>query len=140
MGAETARFGFGGTAEEQATIAESPFEEGRDTSALGNQSTGLDKAALTVETWLRSAFAKHPGTPILGPRGRSGAMEEGDLIELTDTNSDDGRGRTPGRPGEELGLLGSADFGSSGWSTADGRGAVRGRNGGGNVGKANKSD
>ncbi|KAK3323432.1 hypothetical protein B0T19DRAFT_425960 [Cercophora scortea] len=105
MGAETARFGFNNAAEEYAGIVESPFGEGADatTSATGPQGTGgtgLDKAAAAVETWLRGAFSKRPlgagpGTPVLGPHrgGRPSALpEEGDLIELTDTNSDDGRG------------------------------------------------
>jgi hypothetical protein len=87
MGSESARFGF--NAEENAAIVESPFEEGRDVASLSKQGSGLDKAAAAIETWLRGAWAKRPNTPILGPsrpRGR-----DGDLIELEDTNSDDGR-------------------------------------------------
>ncbi|KAK4215636.1 Arv1-like family-domain-containing protein [Rhypophila decipiens] len=115
MGAETARLGFGRGAEESAAIVESPFEEGRDVSSPGSQGTGLDKAAAAIETWLRGAFAKTPGTPILGPRGRHTAMEEGDLIELADTNSDDGRPRPlGGGPGDESGLLSSPAYGASG--------------------------
>ncbi|KAK3688581.1 hypothetical protein B0T22DRAFT_440111 [Podospora appendiculata] len=104
MGSETARFGFNNATEEYAGIVESPFGEGADTTSTTGQQgaggTGLDKAAAAVETWLRGAFAKRPlgagpGTPVLGPHrgGRPSVLpEEGDLIELTDTNSDDGRG------------------------------------------------
>lgn len=87
MGSESARFGI--NAEENAAIVESPFEESTDLASLSKQGSGLDKAAAAVETWLRGAWAKRPNTPILGPsrpRGR-----DGDLIELEDTNSDDGR-------------------------------------------------
>ncbi|KAK3502650.1 hypothetical protein B0T13DRAFT_394751 [Neurospora crassa] len=94
LGAETARLGFHG-AEEHPTIVESPFEDGGDASRLNGQgSTGLDKAAAAVENWLRGAFVKRPlGTPSLGVPKRSPlGAEEGDLIELTDTNSDDDRG------------------------------------------------
>ncbi|KAH8912767.1 hypothetical protein BR93DRAFT_922730 [Coniochaeta sp. PMI_546] len=114
MGSESARFGFddvgvGGGGDPPALsagIVESPFEDGREVESAsrgGNASgNGLDKAAAAVETWLRGAFAKMPpGTPVLGPRGRghgggqhqgqSLGQVEGDLIELTDTNSDDGR-------------------------------------------------
>ncbi|PSS05294.1 Arv1-like family-domain-containing protein [Coniella lustricola] len=87
MGSESARFGI--TTDENAAIVESPFEDGRDLSSQSKQGSGLDKAAAAIETWLRGAWAKRPNTPILGPsrpRGR-----DGDLIELEDTNSDDGR-------------------------------------------------
>ncbi|KAJ9142851.1 LysM and putative peptidoglycan-binding domain-containing protein 2 [Coniochaeta hoffmannii] len=155
MGSESARLGFDdplnsdGTG--QAGIVESPFEDGRDVESVsrsGNAAsgTGLDKAAAAVETWLRGAFAKlPPGTPVLGPRGRSqgghhhhqgqGARQmDGDLIELTDTNSDDGR------PGGALGdlldssLLSSDAFGASGRCDGDG-GAIRGRGVGAAKGK-----
>lgn len=86
MGSETARFGFN---DEGAAIVESPFEEGRDVSSVNQHGTGLDKAAATIETWLRGAWAKRPNTPILGPNRPRGG--DGDLIELEDTNSDDGR-------------------------------------------------
>lgn len=89
MGSETARFGFNN--EEAAAIIESPFEEGRDASAANKQGTGLDKAAMTIETWLRGAWAKRPNTPILGPsRTRPHVDGDPDLIELEDTNSEDG--------------------------------------------------
>jgi hypothetical protein len=146
MGSESARFGFdevvSSDAPGPAGIVESPFEDGRDVEGVsrggGASGNGLDKAAAAVETWLRGAFAKMPpGTPVLGPRGRSHGgghqgqslrQVEGDLIELTDTNSDDGR---PG--GGALGdlldssLLSSGVFGSSGRSEGDGGGGVRGR-------------
>ncbi|KAK1831378.1 Arv1-like family-domain-containing protein [Podospora conica] len=98
MGSEVARIGFGNAGESRAAIVESPFEDGRtamSAAAGAGQGNGLDKAAAAVETWLRGAFAKMPGpgTPVLGPRGRTGPGDGvGDLIELTDTNSDDGRG------------------------------------------------
>lgn len=143
MGSESARFGFRET--EEAGIVESPFEEGRDMESVarGNESgTGLDKAAAAVETWLRGAFAKlPPGTPTLGPRGRregpGDRREFGDLIELTDTNSDDGRGG--GGLGDLLdsGLLGSGVFSNSGRSESGGDG-LRGRSTG--LGKGKKAD
>lgn len=87
MGSESARFGF--NTEEGAAIVESPFEEGRDASSTSKQGSGLDKAAAAIETWLRGAWAKRPNTPILGPNRPRGG--DGDLIELEDTNSEDGR-------------------------------------------------
>lgn len=87
MGSESARFGI--SSDETAAIVESPFEEGRDAASTAKQGTGLDKAAAAIETWLRGAWAKRPNTPILGPsRSRGG---DGDLIELEDANSEDGR-------------------------------------------------
>lgn len=119
MGSETARFGFN---DEGAAIAESPFEEGRDVTATNPHGTGLDKAAATIETWLRGAWAKRPNTPILGPNRPRGG--DGDLIELEDTNSDDGR--IGGLLGQgDTGLLNST-LGSS--SRSDGEGSLlRGR-------------
>lgn len=87
MGSESAHFGF--TNDEGATIVENPFEEGRDLTSTSRQGSGLDKAAATIETWLRGAWAKRPNTPILGPNRPRGG--DGDLIELEDTNSEDGR-------------------------------------------------
>ncbi|KAB5540529.1 Arv1-like family-domain-containing protein [Coniochaeta sp. 2T2.1] len=132
MGSETARIGFddpvsGDTTGAAAGIVESPFEDGRELESVnrarGASGNGLDKAAAAVETWLRGAFAKiPPGTPVLGPRGRSHAgshsgqnlrQMEGDLIELTDTNSDDGRGLDNLL---DSGLLSSGLLGSSGRS------------------------
>ncbi|KAK4103659.1 carbohydrate-binding module family 50 protein [Parathielavia hyrcaniae] len=107
MGSESARFGFTAPGENPSTVAivESPFEEGCDAASASRQGTGLDKAAAAVETWLRGALERArqagPLTPVLGPRGRHGAgggggvggMPDvgGDLIELADTGSDDGR-------------------------------------------------
>ncbi|GAB1318929.1 hypothetical protein MFIFM68171_09139 [Madurella fahalii] len=97
MGSESARFGF--TKPDDSApmaIVESPFEEGRDAASASRQGTGLDKAAATIETWLRGAFERAkqgPITPVLGPRRRSfyASPPPGDLIELADTNSEDGR-------------------------------------------------
>lgn len=86
MGSESARFGF--NSDEAAAIVESPFDQGRDADSTSKQGSGLDKAAATIETWLRGAWAKRPNTPILGPNRIRG---DGDLIELEDTNSEDGR-------------------------------------------------
>ena len=93
LGAETAHFGFPG---DIGVIAESaPAETGRDAAALARQGTGFDRAAAAVETWLRGAFAKRPGTPMMGGQGQWGGDEDvSDLIELTDTQSEDDR-RTP---------------------------------------------
>ncbi|KAL1879355.1 hypothetical protein VTK73DRAFT_7086 [Phialemonium thermophilum] len=126
MGSEIARFGI--TPDEQAAIVESPFEDGRDLASSSRQGSGLDKAAAAIETWLRGAFAKRPGTPNLGSRGRP-AQREGDLIELADTNSDDGRAGTSseGAGFAELNLLGSPALGSSSRSGYSGSGTVRGR-------------
>lgn len=161
MGSESARLGFDDPADSDAPgaagIVESPFEDGRDVESVsrggGNASgTGLDKAAAAVETWLRGAFAKiPPGTPALGPRGRTQdhhrhhqgqalGQAEGDLIELTDTNSDDDGRPAAGAPADLLSsglLLGSGVFGSSGRSDGDG-GATRAR--GASAGKGKKAD
>lgn len=141
MGSESARFGF--RENEEAGIVESPFEEGRDLESVArgkDSGTGLDKAAAAVETWLRGAFAKiPPGTPVLGPRGRGqgggGGVDMGDLIELTDTNSDDGRVGGSGL-GDLLdsGLMGPGIFGSSGRSEGPSEG-LRGRSAGIDKGK-----
>lgn len=132
LGAETARLGFQG-AEEHPTIVESPFEDGGDASTINGQgSTGLDKAAAAVENWLRGAFVKRPiGTPSLGAPKRSPlGQEEGDLIELTDTNSDDGRGGNIDPISDDrrdTGLL-NLGTGTSGRSaTMGGSGTMRGR-------------
>jgi hypothetical protein len=96
MGSEIARFGFTRADDNTpAAIVESPFEEGRDAASTSRQGTGLDKAAAAIETWLRGALERAkqaPLTPVLGPRRRSYASPPpGDLIELTDNASDDGR-------------------------------------------------
>lgn len=143
MGSEIARFGINGG--EQPSIVESSFEEGRDLSSPSRQGLGIDKAAAAVETWLRSAFAKRPGTPNLGPRGQP-PQRDGDLIELTDTNSDDGRGGgggggtfAGGLEFANLSLLSSsATQGSS--SRSAGEGTVRGRSTGNSAAKVSKDD
>lgn len=138
MGSEIARFAINGGG--QASIVESPFEEGRDLSSPNRQGLGIDKAAAAVETWLRGAFAKRPGTPTLGPRGRP-TQREGDLIELTDTNSDDGKGGAFAGTAEfpDLSLPSSSAYGSS--SRGAGEGAARGRSKGKkSIAKADKAD
>ena len=102
-GAETAQLGI---SSEGGPIAEAPPGEATDLSRqLG---TGLDRAASTVETWLRGALAK-TGAP-------AGSTEQGgDLIELTDTQSEDGR---PAGIGGDLGssigsLIATATGGNS---------------------------
>ncbi|KAK4194781.1 hypothetical protein QBC40DRAFT_290158 [Triangularia verruculosa] len=135
MGMERARFGFGNDTSAPVTIAESPFGEGQDTSAVSRQGTGLDKAALAVETWLRGAFEKGVElaksgnvTPILGPR-RVGGMHgvgdgQGDLIELENAGSDDGRGWHDPNVGGALGSPGGLSGSSFGEAAA-----MRGRGG-----------
>lgn len=90
MGSEIAHFGFRA---DNGSIVESPFADGRQdaAAALNKQGTGLDRAAAAVETWLRGALAKRPATPLLRPRSKGAANMDSDLIELTDTGSDDGR-------------------------------------------------
>lgn len=86
MGTETAHFGF---KSESSGLVENHLGQGQDTTASSRQGTGLDKAAAAVESWLRGALSRQPGTPLIGARGRPD--RDGDLIELTDTGSDDGR-------------------------------------------------
>lgn len=122
MGSETAHFGFG---QDSAALVESPFEEGRDAASSSRQGTGLDKAAAAVETWLRGALSKRPSTPLMSGRtrfgGRNAGTEDSDLIELTDTASDDGR-----LLGDSaVGLL-DQPIGTTGWSGGEGS-VVRGR-------------
>ncbi|EGX94668.1 LysM domain protein, putative [Cordyceps militaris CM01] len=89
MDSEVAQFGFRGG---NGSIAESSFEGGRqDSAGINSNGTGLDRAAAAVETWLRGALAKRPTTPLMRPRSKGTSRAEGDLIELTDTGSDDGR-------------------------------------------------
>jgi hypothetical protein len=131
MGSESARFGF--ALDEAAGIVESPFEQGRDVDSTGGNGSGLDKAAAAIETWLRGAFVKTPGTPVLGPRGRGhgrlrhGQVQQvgGDLIELADTNSDDGRDLNLGMDLGGSGLLSSSVLGSSSRRNVDG--SLRGK-------------
>lgn len=138
MGSESAHWGFSGKPDEDAPtgIVESPFEDGRDATLINSkQGIGLEHAAATVETWLRGAWAKKPSTPGLGSTRRP--AEDLDLIELTDTNSDDGRPRTPLRM-PEANLLNSGYFSTTGRD--DGDGVVRGRSTGQAVGKGKKAD
>lgn len=169
MGSETARFGFD---PEANGIVESPFEGGRDAAsaaaaaaAAGHNGTGLEQAAATVEMWLRGAFAKRSSGP-MSPGLRWQTLQHqqhqqqqqhharhssdfdttgySDLIELEDTNSDDGR-----LGGASSGACGAASLLSStvGAAGASGRSggddsALRGRTagGGGGLGKGKKAD
>ncbi|OAQ99431.1 hypothetical protein LLEC1_07842, partial [Akanthomyces lecanii] len=89
MDSEVAHFGFNVGS---SSIAGSSFAEGRqDAAALNKQGTGLDRAAAAVETWLRGALAKRPTTPLMRPRSKGATTMDSDLIELTDTGSDDGK-------------------------------------------------
>ncbi|KAJ1333347.1 hypothetical protein MN608_03337 [Microdochium nivale] len=151
MGSESARFGFvkSGNAGASTGIAESPWEEGRDAaanSASRNGGMGLENAAASIETWLRGAWQKRPaGTPRSGsyqrgPGDGGGGQEDSDLIEMTDTNSDDGR------PGGGRGVVGGGGLldqnsahGTTGSGTDfDGNSSVRERAGG--YGKGKKAD
>ncbi|KAJ3477947.1 hypothetical protein NLG97_g8704 [Lecanicillium saksenae] len=132
MGSEIAQFGFKGG---NGTIAESAFREGhQDAKALNNQGTGLDRAAAAVETWLRGALAKRPVTPLMRPRSKGAANMDNDLIELTDTGSDDGRfhHEPVGSLIEPLTISGTS-------SHSPGMGAATLRNSGG-MGKGKKED
>ncbi|KAM0385886.1 hypothetical protein ACHAPY_000433 [Fusarium culmorum] len=120
MGSETAHFGF--KSGESSSIVENPTGEGQDASST-QQGNGLDKAAAAVETWLRGALARKPSSQIDRIRGLPEGRPEqnGDLIELTDTGSDDG-GPSTGVPS---GLMESLQITSSGRSEPEG--GVRGR-------------
>lgn len=125
MGSESASWGFTNKTDGDVPkgIVESPFEDGRDAALTDNgQGIGLEHAATTVETWLRGAWSKRPATPRLGSNRKIG--DDMDLIELTDTNSDDGRPRTPLRM-PEANPLSSGYFGTT--SRSEGEGSVRGR-------------
>ncbi|TPX10495.1 uncharacterized protein E0L32_008545 [Thyridium curvatum] len=141
MGSETAHFGF---MKDASGIVESPFEDGRDVSTAlhQQQGNGLDKAAAAVETWLRTAFAKKPGTPSLGPRrARADQQGLGDLIELEDTNSDDGRGGGGAFDiSNNAGLLRSVSHASTARSDGASSAASRGRNGASHMAKGKKAD
>lgn len=123
MGSETAHFGFNNKTEEAAGIVESPFEDGRDATSPGRNGIGLEQAAASIETWLRGAWAKRPNTPRLGSNRKPPA--DLDLIELTDTNSDDGRMGTHERM-PEAGLL-NQNFHHGSTGRSEGEGTVRGR-------------
>ncbi|KAI1425282.1 carbohydrate-binding module family 50 protein [Xylaria sp. FL1777] len=89
MGSETAHFGFSKKTEDTSGIVESPFEEECEAAAPSRNGVGLEHAAASIETWLRGAWAKRPGTPKLGSLRKP--ADDLDLIELADTASDDGR-------------------------------------------------
>lgn len=125
MGSETAHFGFSKTAEDSSGIVESPFEEGRGAVATSRSGLGLEQAAASVETWLRGAWAKRPGTPKLGSLRKP--VDDLDLIELTDTPSDDGRTMsTLGGPSHGS-LSDRIVHGSTSRSEGDGAASMRGR-------------
>lgn len=119
-GAETAQIGF---APEGGPIAEAPSQEATD---LSRQGTGLDRAAAALETWLRGALAKRPGTPT---RGQWGGEEGGDLIELADTQSEDGGGPARGADsGLSFGSLLGAATGESSSERAEASASRRAKN------------
>jgi hypothetical protein len=125
MGSETAHFGFPKTAEEIPGIVESPFEEGRDAVTPLQNGMGLEHAAASIETWLRGAWAKRPGTPKLGSVRKP--VDDLDLIELADTNSDDGRTlNTFGSPSGGSSLDPSF-LGSSSRNDGEASASIRGR-------------
>ncbi|KAF4125304.1 lipid intermediate transporter [Geosmithia morbida] len=105
-GSELAKLGF----QSDPNIAQTAYED--TARRQQQQSNGFDRAASTVETWVRGAWAKRPGTPLLRPLG-GGDRVDGttDLIELTDTTSDDGRdSRQPPGPGN---LIRSVSMGAT---------------------------
>ncbi|RFN54150.1 hypothetical protein FIE12Z_1639 [Fusarium flagelliforme] len=120
MGSETAHFGF--KSGESSSIVENPTGEGQDSTST-QQGNGLDKAAAAVETWLRGALARKPSSQLERIRGMPEGRPErnGDLIELTDTGSEDG-GPSAGTPS---GLMESLQITSS--SRSDYEGGIRGR-------------
>ncbi|KAI8961601.1 Arv1-like family-domain-containing protein [Daldinia sp. FL1419] len=123
MGSETAHFGFNKTAEETAGIVESPFEDGREATSPSRNGMGLEVAAASIENWLRGAWAKRPATPRLGSHRKP--TEDLDLIELAETNSDDGLRGTNEQPAG--GLLDQSFRGNGTTGRSEGEGAVRGR-------------
>lgn len=137
MGSESARFGFNKSGESGGGtgIVESPWEEGRQAPSSTQGGMGLEQAAVSVETWLRGAWQKRPSNSRVGSfNRRPAAQEESDLIEMTDTNSDDGTG-----PVGPRGLLDQGFQGTTGLNNnASGQSSLRGRAAGGTKGK--KSD
>ncbi|EMT66412.1 hypothetical protein FOC4_g10006817 [Fusarium odoratissimum] len=130
MGSETAHFGF--KSGESSSIVENPSGEGQEIGST-QQGNGLDKAAAAVETWLRGALSRKPSSQLDRIRGMpEGSRPErnGDLIELTDTGSDDGR--PSGAP--PISLMESLQIKSS--SRSEGEGGARGRM----VAKGDKDD
>jgi len=139
MGSETAHFGFSKTAEESSGIVESPFEDGREVAPASQNGMGLENAAASLENWLRGAWAKRPGTPILGSLRKP--ADDLDLIELADAHSDDGRTMNAFGPSSGS-LLDQSFLGSSGRSIGEGASSMRGRSmgpGGGDK-KGKKAD
>ncbi|CAK7273702.1 hypothetical protein SEPCBS119000_005793 [Sporothrix epigloea] len=125
LGSETAHFGF---RDPSPGIVESSLLDERGMALAEHRDSGLDKAAVSLETWLRGAFSRGPGasgsvagTPSSSFAGRIGRQLEetlGDLIELEDGPREDGTGsKTATRPGIKV---------STGWR-ADSEGSVRGR-------------
>ncbi|KAH7031304.1 uncharacterized protein B0I36DRAFT_242406 [Microdochium trichocladiopsis] len=116
MGSESAHFGFtkSGQPGSGTGIVESPWEDGRDAPSLSKGGMGLEQAAASVETWLRGAWQKRPATPRMGSYNRRPTTQEDlDLIEMTDTNSDDGRSGGTGGAGSR-GLLDQGLHGTTG--------------------------
>ncbi|CAK7268832.1 hypothetical protein SEPCBS57363_003294 [Sporothrix epigloea] len=120
LGSETAHFGFGDLA---PGIVESALVDGCGRTGIEYKDSGLDKAAVSIETWLRGAFSKGSlgtpgstaGTPSSSFAGRIGRQLEetlGDLIELEDGPREDGA-----RPGTNI---------STGWRT-NSESSLRGR-------------
>ncbi|TGJ80406.1 hypothetical protein E0Z10_g8359 [Xylaria hypoxylon] len=125
MGSETAHFGFSKTADESTGIVESLSEEGCDAATPSQNGAGLEHAAASIETWLRGAWAKRPGTPKLGSLRKP--VDDLDLIELADTASEDGRtSNTLGGPSHS-GLLDPDLHGSTSRSDGEGAASMRGR-------------
>ncbi|KPM36190.1 hypothetical protein AK830_g10370 [Neonectria ditissima] len=121
MGSETARFGF---KPEAPGLVENHVDNGQDKNSTGQQGTGLDKAAAAVETWLRGALTRNPSSTFGGLLGQPGG--DGNLIELTDTGSDDGR-QSGGAPNSMMEASSVGNMGSSSRSDGNGNGTVRGR-------------
>ncbi|KAJ3552064.1 hypothetical protein NPX13_g11206 [Xylaria arbuscula] len=138
MGSETAHFGFSAKTEESTAIVESPFEEGCDAAAPSRNGVGLENAAASIETWLRGAWAKRPGTPKLGSmRKPPGDL---DLIELADTMSDDGRTGTILGSSSHTSIPELATHASTSRSGGDGTASMRGRSMQMGSGKGKKVD
>lgn len=87
LGSETATLGFN---DDINHITEGRFRPsgGTVTPSGAGQGLGIENAAAAIEGWVRR-LAKGPGTPMFGGTTNAGT---GDLIELLDGSSDDGRG------------------------------------------------
>lgn len=138
MGSETAHFGFSTKTEESTGIVESPFEEGRDAAAPSRSGAGLETAAASLENWLRGAWAKRPGTPKLGSMRKP--PDDLDLIELTDTMSDDGRMSNTISGASHSNIPEQNAHGSTSRSAGDGTASMRGRSMVLGAGKGKKAD